>query len=134
MDIPAPGDTDPVPEIASIGDRRRIRELELQRDDLERKLAAALERAQPAITYSRDECYHFGAPKVSDRTPSVTCGDCGAELDPYEVLRKIAHREFNFCYQLNALRDEATRLVADVKRLKAQRSRLARQARSNSDG
>jgi phage shock protein A len=125
---------DPEPEIVSLDDRRRIRELEAQRDDLERKLAAALDRANPAITYQRDECYHHGAPKVSDRTPSVTCGDCGAELDPYDVLRKIAHREFNFCYQLNALREEAARLDAEVKRLKASRSRLKRQARSNSNG
>lgn len=127
-------DDTPIAEVSNIDDRRRIRDLEAKSADLERKLADALlaaqGRARPALEYTRDECYHYGAPKVSDQTPSVTCGDCGVELDPYDVLRAIAHREFNFCYQLNALREESRRLQDEIKRLKATRARLRRELKA----
>lgn len=48
-------------------------------------------------------------------------------MDPYVVLRKIAHREVNFCYTLNGLRDEKKNLTAEVEKLKAQRSSLKSQ-------
>lgn len=122
-------DADVAPEVSSLTDRRRIASLEAAKADLERRLAEAMSVAKPAMAYKRDDCLHFGTPQVSDRTPEVTCGDCGAALDPYEVLRKIAHREVNFCYTLNDLRKEAKQLAEDVKRLKATRARLRRKAK-----
>jgi hypothetical protein len=119
-----------IADVSSLSDRRRIASLEASKADLERKLAEAMGRARPALDLKHDDCRHFGAPQVHDHTESVTCVDCGAELNPYDVLRKIAHREFNFCYQLNLLREEAERLGVEVKRLKATRSRLGREARA----
>lgn len=114
--------------IVSLGDRRRIRELETQVASLDRQLAAALDRAAPGLTRKlQNECYHHGRFEVEDHTMAVRCMDCDALMDPYVVLRKIAHREVNFCYQLNGLRDEKKRLTEEVTKLKAQRSSLRSQ-------
>jgi hypothetical protein len=129
--VPPPS-VEPQPEISSLTDRRKIAALEARAADLEHKLAAAMSVVKPSLAIERAGCHHFGVPLVSDRTPTVTCSDCGAALDPYEVLRKIAHREVNFCYQLNDLRAEARTLAAEVARLKAQRARLRRTAKAAS--
>lgn len=120
-------------EVSSLGDRRRISSLEASIADLQHKLVEAMQRAKPALSVERTGCYHFGTPQVFDREERVVCGDCGAEMNPYEVLRRIAHHEVNFCYRLNALRAEAKALGEEVKRLKATRSRL-RRARGNTGG
>lgn len=114
-------------EVTSIGDRRRILELEAANEDLKRKLAQAMKVVKPSLVLERAGCHHFGTPLVYDREEKVECGECGATLNPYEVLRRIAHAEMNFCHQLNDLRKEAERLVGEVKTLKAARARLRRE-------
>lgn len=114
--------------VVSLDDRRRIRSLEAQVDDLSRKLATALERVKPELTRAaHTECYHSGGFEVADQNQEVKCKACGALMDPYVVLRKIAHREVNFCYTLNALREEKTLLEKQVKTLRGTRSRLRAQ-------
>lgn len=114
--------------VVNIGDRRRIRELEVQAEDLSRRLAEALGRAQPGISKAMpSECYHHGSFEVEDHKLEVNCKQCGALMDPYVVLRKIAHREVNFCYTLNGLRDEKVKLTVEVEKLKALRSSLKSQ-------
>lgn len=126
------GDTDV--EVTSITDRRRIKQLEAQVEVLERRLGTALDRAQPGLEKKLGEqCHHHGAFEVADHDMSITCKVCGAEMDPYVVLRKIAHREVNFCYTLNALREETSRLTAEIPKLKAKRSTLKREVRRGQD-
>ena len=68
---------------------------------------------------------------MEDHKQEVNCRGCGEEMDPYVVLRKIAHREVNFCYTLNGLRDEKKALVDEVAKLKAQRSSLRSQVKKS---
>lgn len=110
--------------LVSLDDRRKIRALEAQVDTLTRQLSEARERVRPALENKRGECLHFNGFLVSDNEPVVTCGDCGAVVEPYMVLRKIAHREMSFCYTLNALREETKRLNKEVDSLKGKRARL----------
>jgi hypothetical protein len=120
--------------VVSLDDRRKIRDLEASKADLERRLAEALGRVQPAMERAaHTACYHSGGFVVEDELLQVTCAQCGAICEPYEVLRKIAHREVNFCYTLNSLRTEAERLRAEVEKLKAARSRIRRRVRGQDD-
>lgn len=113
--------------VVSLADRRRILDLEAQVADLGRQLAEAMQRAKPGIDKKLPtKCYHHGRFTVADHDQLVECIDCGSAMDPYVVLRKIAHREINFCYTLNALRDERKKIYEEVQKLKAQRSRLRR--------
>ena len=84
-----------------------------------------------SLTIDRGECRHYGQAVISDdhNPDSLTCSDCGEEINPYEFIRRIAHREVNFCFTRNALREEANELAAEVKRLKARRSDLRRKER-----
>lgn len=119
--------------VVSLDDRRRIKDLEAGKADLERRLAEALGRVQPALNRERGQCSHHGGYTVSDTDLEVTCNLCDAKVDPYEVLRSIAHREVNFCYTLNSLRDESERLRKEVDKLKAARGRIRRQVRGTED-
>ncbi len=119
--------------LISLDDRRKIKDLEAKNADLEKKLAAALNTVQPQLTTVRGDCLHFGGFTVSDTELEVNCKPCGAKMDPYEVLRMIAHRETNFCYTLNSLRTEAHQLRNEVAKLKAARARMRRTVRSAED-
>ena len=119
--------------VVSLDDRRKIRDLEAKAADLEQRLAEALGRVRPAMEREHGQCLHMGAYVVSDDDLEVTCKACGAEVEPYEVLRRIAHREVNFCYTLNSLRTEAEQLRAEVDKLKAARSRIRRRVRRSED-
>lgn len=120
--------------VVSLDDRRKIAALQAQVADLERKLGEALDRVTPGLSKKIGiECFHHGTFEVADHTMSVSCNLCGAEMDPYTVLRKIAHREVNFCYQLNSLRAESDRLAAEIPKLKARRSTLKRDVRRGQD-
>lgn len=113
-----------LPEIRSLGDARRIQSLEAANADLERRLAQANAVVRPTMETPLPDCRHFGTPQVSQNLPEVTCGDCGKAMDPYVILRAIAHREMNFCHSINDLRKEQRDLLAEVKKLKAARARL----------
>lgn len=119
--------------VVSLDDRRRIKDLEAKNAILEQQLAEAKGLIKPAIERERGECLHHGGYTVSDDDMRVSCKLCGEEVDPYEVLRRIAHREVNFCYTLNSLRKEAEQLRAEVERLKAARSRIRRRVRGSED-
>lgn len=114
--------------VTSLTDRRRIKALETQVEDLAAKLAAASGRVKPGLTkVVGAECRHHGSYEVSDHNLEVRCNDCNLLVDPYMVLRQIAHREVNFCYALNALRDESKLLTKQNQALKAKRARLRAQ-------
>lgn len=130
-------DHDPadVREMTSLDDRRRIRSLEAQMADLEAKLAEAKSVLRPALDAKHSSCTHHGAaPQIDDHRNEVTCGDCGAVLDPYEILRRIARREVNFCYRTNSLREEQAKLEREVSALKARRAALKRDLRRSEPG
>ena len=113
--------------VHSLGDRRRIRDLEAQVAKLEERLAGALSNPVPGLTRHHGECFHSGSFEVSDTDMVVTCKGCGERVDPYVVLRKIAHREVNFCYTLASLRAESARLDKETKAARATLSRLRAQ-------
>lgn len=111
--------------ITSLSDRRKIKALEAQVENLSAKLGEALEHVKPGMTKApRAGCYHQGSFEVADDMLEVRCQVCNALMDPYTVLRKIAMREVNFCYTLNALRTESERLKAQNAKAKARLSRL----------
>lgn len=111
--------------VINLSDRRKITALQAQVADLEAKLAEASSVVRPALTKKlHTECYHQGVFEVADHELEVTCQVCGAKMDPYEVLRKIAHREVNFAYTMNHLRKERDTLTRDIERLKSKLSRL----------
>lgn len=113
--------------VSSLDDRRRIKSLEAQVADLEAKLARASGRVEPALEkIVSDECHHLVGFFVSDHDMEVTCKACGKPMDPYVVLRKIAHREVNFAYTSNSLREEQSALRRENEKLKSQRSSLKR--------
>lgn len=119
---------DPVTEhtdvhVVSLTDRRKIRALELQVENLTRDLEEARGAVKPVLNRMRGQCFHSGRFEVADHEPSITCKQCGAVVDPFLVLRKIATRELNFSYQLNALRAEHKELTEAVAKLKGQRTR-----------
>lgn len=122
-----------VTSVTSLDDRRRIKSLEAQVAGLQQELSDTRARAQPGAGISHSSCGHYGGSVVDDNKQLVACASCGERLDPYVVLRRIAHREVNFCYTLNSLREETARLDAEVRRLKASRSRLKRAAREGAD-
>jgi hypothetical protein len=121
-------------DVTSLSDRRKIVSLEARNADLEHKLSEAMSeamgRVRPTVTIEHDRCLHLGTPQVHDRTELVTCGDCGVALNPYQILRRIAHREVNFCHQLQGLRDELVRVGKEVTSLKSTRARLRREMRA----
>lgn len=110
--------------VHSLGDRRRIRDLEAQIAQLEQRLADSISNPVPGLTRKHGECFHSGTFEVSDTDMRVTCKACGEQIDPYVVLRKIAHREVNFCYTLASLRAESKQLEASIKRARTTLSRL----------
>jgi hypothetical protein len=130
--------TDVAP-VTSLTDRRKIRDLEAKTADLERKLQEALGRVKPALEHANTAkdadgtCYHSGTFLVSDNEDTVTCKDCGAIISPFVVLRRLSHREVNFCYTLNSLRGERSALEKAVEKLKGQKSRLKTAVRKGSD-
>lgn len=85
---------------------------------------ATTTRTMPAMKLERTACHHFGPAQISDGVERAVCSDCGCDLNPYVLLRQIAHKEINFCYSLDRLRKEAKELADEVKELKAIRSRL----------
>lgn len=109
--------------VVSLTDRRKIQALERQVENLTNELSAALGRARPALERAHGKCYHSAAFEVCENTPEVRCKACGDVVDPYDVLRRIAMREVNFCYTLNGLRDETKRLTKEVEQLKGKRAR-----------
>lgn len=129
------GDLKPVTDATDVGivnltDRRKIAALETKVEGLERELAdARAGKVTPAITRDLATCHHHARFLVAENTPEVKCEACGAIVDPYEVLRRIAMREVNFCYTLSTLRKEATDLRAEVDKLKDKRSYLRTRVR-----
>ena len=123
---------EPAP-LSSLDDRRRIRTLEAQVQELEGRLAAALRTVQPAMEIDRSGCHHYGGTIVDDDAPRILCKECGEKLDPYAVLRRLAHEETRFCYSLNALREEQKRLAEEVEALKRKRGEQQRKIRRGAD-
>lgn len=119
--------------VVSLGDRRRIKELEREKAHLEARVAELLGNVKPAMNRKIGECYHSAGFTIADKTPEVTCDQCGALVDPYMVLRKISQREVNFCYTLNSLRKESEVLDTEVRKLRETKSRLKRSLRGAAD-
>lgn len=119
--------------VVNLGDRRRILALEAQVKDLGSRLAEALQRAKPVLDVRHSSCIHLGTFNVDDNKPEVCCAECGAVVDPYVVLRKLARREVNFCYSLNDLQKKQKELAKEVDTLRAAKSRLRRRVRGEHD-
>lgn len=74
------------------------------------------------------------APVVDTNARTVRCNKCGADLDPIDVLAKVAHANANRDYvhaEVVALRKELESLKAEEKRVKARtRSHRNKDARA----
>lgn len=126
------GTAEPAP-ISDLTDRRRILELEAKNAELEATLAL-LRGEQPGLILQRTGCHHHGGFTVHDLVEKATCNECGADVSPWIILRKIAHRETNFLHTLEDKRKEASKLAKEIERLKAVRQRVRAQIKKEPGG
>ena len=119
-----------------LGKERELRQLRSQVAELTERLANFDPRHLAQLT-SR-ESYDKGAVHkatcgfhplvvVCMDTKSVTCQQCGAELEPIDVLREYAREERRFVSSLVDLRAERSKLSEEVSELKKIRSSLRSQ-------
>ena len=90
---------------------------------------------RPPVTRSRSRehfCAHLHAVTHPERR-KVTCDDCGAELDPFDFLEKLAHGIDRWTSARDMARREARQAqaeLAEVKReLRNAKARLRRATR-----
>jgi len=128
--VPHPSDVSPV-EGDEVAWRRELKQLRIRVMQLEVENKG---RQEPSLKIKKGEhgpgCGHPNAVYVFDDEPRVECQACGTKLDPIVVLRQYAHHERHFCYSLEHLRKEQRDLAAEIKKLKALRSRLRGDARA----
>lgn len=123
-------------ETIDLGKERELRQLREQNQKLTERLANYDVRMLPHV--SSIETYDHGSkhgPRcgfhpqvlVSMTTRSVTCRECGEELEPMDVLREFARHERRFVASLADLRKERENLTKEVDVLRKQRSSLRSQ-------
>lgn len=89
----------------------------------------------PLLVHRNDAqryCCHART-EVDDNKRTVTCRDCKASLDAFDVLLRIANQEMQLLYmrdKVHALREQVFELQKEERRIKA---RLKR-ARERDDG
>jgi hypothetical protein len=74
--------------------------------------------------HSKEPCRWHLHVVVDKEAPRVECADCGTRLDPHTVLLEFAHKERMFRSSDAEARRERDELLAEIGRLKTQRSRL----------
>ena len=81
---------------------------------------ALLDLGPRLLARKRSTCAHPSI-EIDDELPSLTCAECGAEIDPYAHLRELADSEHAWYAHLDELRtkyrDEHTRLSAKIRHL-----------------
>lgn len=78
----------------------------------------------------RPYCGHWGA-EVDAQAREVTCQECGADLDPIEVLNRLAFEEMKLIWskeERDKLLQEREDLKREIRNLKAQKRRAEKDA------
>lgn len=83
---------------------------------------------EPFLRRKRSSVCPHDEADVDDDLPSLTCRACGAELDPWWFLRRLAHEEIGLFEQMDRLdahlRAAALRANAKIAALNAEIQRL----------
>lgn len=125
--------TEPESEITAVIDLSARRELVSARSkiaELEGRLAEATAIIVPAIDrgnatkHSTVNCRWHLAVTVDEVARKVECRWCGEVLDAVDVLLQFAHKERQFAYSVNTLREEQILMRKEVDVLRRERSRL----------
>lgn len=120
---------------SDIGIRRQWKQMRARLAELERLYASRFQYQVPTTTIAvRDtalgaKCQLHLHVKVSMHAARVECADCGAPLDPLQVLREFAREERHFADQLEHLRQEKANLGKEIEALKKQKQNLRNQVR-----
>lgn len=130
-------DTSPRPAaVLSLTKERELRDLRARNAALEdlvqsyktgTKLTSELTSRNPYEEEHGYKCGFHSRVIVSMETKSVTCQVCHAELEPIDVLREFANNERRFVESFNGLVEERKKMMAEVQKLKDQRSSLRSQ-------
>lgn len=118
-----------------IGRARQFKAMKARLLELERLYASRFQYQVPTTTIAvRDtalgaKCQLHLHVKVSMHAARVECADCGAPLDPLQVLREFACEERHFADQLEHLRQEKADLGKEIEALKKQKQNLRNQVR-----
>ena len=85
-------------------------------------------REGPPLLLKRHDylaCQHDHV-KVYETQSRIDCADCGAVVEPMEVMRRFARQELNFWWTCEQKKNERDKLLAEVEALKCERARLRR--------
>jgi hypothetical protein len=129
MDTP----TEPVlDDNSDIGVRRELKRMKGRVVELELLVATQLQHIVPTnITTARDKhglaCGLHPHVTVSLTTTRVVCTICGEHLDALDVLRSYATAERSFAMNLEHLREECSKLRAELISLRNERASLKSQ-------
>lgn len=119
-------------EDSDIGVRLELKRMKGRVGELELLVATQLQHIVPTnITTARDKhglaCGFHPHVTVSLTTTRVVCTICGEQLDALDVLRSYAKAERTFAMNLEHLREERSKLHAQVIALRNERSSLKSQ-------
>jgi len=85
-------------------------------------------KVQIAAKTRPSSCRHKRSVVLDPDSRTIQCDDCGAFVDPFDVLSGIVNREIRLtssreylAHEVKKLRDEKRDLDKEVKRLKSQR-------------
>lgn len=120
---------------SDVGIRRQWKAMKARLLELEHLYASRFQFQVPTATsvtkpsFLDGKCSLHLRVKVSMHKAVVECSDCGAPLDPLQVLREFARGERHFANQLEHLRQEKANLGMEVEALKKQKQNLRGQIR-----
>lgn len=111
---------------SDIGIRREYKRMKGRLAELERLYATGARNRVPTATSVQQpplgaKCEFHLHVIVNTHSAEVTCSDCGAPLEPLQVLREFATEERQFAQNLEHLRREKAELHKEIEALKKQR-------------
>lgn len=121
------------PGVLSLAGHRRVLDAEAEavrlRAENERLRVRVAEMDQMIISgkvseHSKKLCHYHPNIVVDEESPLVECADCGTALDAHAVLLQLATGERTFRQWVDRHKKERHDLVAEIERLKKQKSTL----------
>jgi len=129
VDNRPPSITDGSEDESDIGIRRQFRAMKARLAELEHLYASRYQHQVPTTTrvggtHLGGKCQIHMHVVVDMHAAVVECADCGAPLDPLQVLREFAREERHFADQFEHLRKEKADLGTEIEALKKQKQNL----------
>lgn len=114
-------------DVDDLGRMRELKRMRARLSELETLYASRFRFQVPTALSTREQvkrCSVHPHVVVDDHAAKVTCSECGAQLDPLDVLRQFARHERSFAFTLEHLRHEKDGLTKEITELKRQKSQL----------